>query len=106
MQEYATNFISRFTAIAMKSVVFVDAGNSSNLYLTVNFARQYGIDISTLLANVIISRPFTVYQLVDLIVHQITKVIKRFNSFILIVSDLLHLFNGRQETNNRNQKFA
>ena len=49
------------------SVIFVDAGNCSDIYQCVNFARQYGLDVQKVLDSIIVSRPFTIHQLAGLV---------------------------------------
>jgi len=73
-------------------VITIDAGNSLDFYQYVNFARQYGFDLEKILQRIIASRAFTIYQLADLIINELPKVIKQFDTRLVIVSDLLHMF--------------
>ncbi len=59
-----------------------------------NFARQYYRPdvISRVLNNTIITRPFTVYQLADIIIDQLPKVIQQYDAKMVVVSDLLDMF--------------
>ena len=52
-------------------VIIIDAGNSSDIYSSVNLARQYGLDLKDMLKRIVVSRPFTIYQLANL--HCLTK---------------------------------
>jgi hypothetical protein len=54
----------------------------------VDLARQYCLGIRN---RIIVSRAFTVYQLADLIINELPKVIKQFDTRIILVSDLLHM---------------
>jgi hypothetical protein len=76
------------------SVMVIDAGNSTDFYLVINFARQYGLDIKKFLQSVIISRMFTVEQLANTIINQIQKIIKNIYSRIkvIVVINLLTMF--------------
>jgi len=76
------------------NVILVDAGNSTDLYQYVNFARQYYSRdlISRVLGNTIVTRPFTVYQLTDIIINQLPKVIQQYDAKMVVVSDLLDMF--------------
>jgi hypothetical protein len=76
------------------NVIFVDAGNSCDFYQYVNFARQYRRwDIlNKILNNMIITRVFTIYQLADILINQLPKVIQQFDAKMVVVSDLLHMF--------------
>ena len=73
-------------------VITVDAGNSLDFYQYVNFARQYDLNIKKILQRIIVSRAFTVYQLADLIINELPKVIKQFDTRLVIISDLLDMF--------------
>jgi hypothetical protein len=50
------------------NVIFIDAGNNSDVYQCVNFARQYGLDIEMVLQSILVTRAFTIYQLADLLI--------------------------------------
>src|SRR5215831_1883387 len=72
--------------------IIIDAGNQSDIYRCVNFARQYGLDIKDTLRRIVVSRAFTIYQLVTLITKELPKVVRRFDTKVLIIRDMLHLF--------------
>ena len=77
------------------TVIFVDAGggDSSDVYQCVNFARQYGLDIKKVLQSIIISRAFTIYQLANIIIYQLPRVIQQFNNAkVILIANLLNLF--------------
>jgi hypothetical protein len=76
------------------NVILVDAGNSTDFYQYVNFARQYYRRdvISRVLNNTIVTRPFTVYQLADIVINQLPKVIQQYDAKMIVVSDLLYMF--------------
>ena len=61
-------------------VLLVDDVNSSDLYQCVDFRQQYGLDVNNILDGIISSRVFTVYQLTNTIINELTHVI---NSMIL-----------------------
>lgn len=73
-------------------VILVDGGNSSDPYLSINFARQYGLDVNQVLSKIISSRAFTVHQLENIITHELSSVISRYNARLVIISDLLAMF--------------
>jgi hypothetical protein len=83
--------VSRFHT---SNVILVDAGNSTDFYQYVNFARQYYRRdvISRVLNNTIVTRPFTVYQLVDIVINQLPKAIQQYNAKMIVISDLLDMF--------------
>jgi len=76
------------------NVILVDAGNSTDFYQYVNFARQYYRRdvISRVLNNTIVTRPFTVNQLADIVINQLPKVIQQYDAKMIVVSDLLYMF--------------
>jgi len=72
-------------------VIIIDAGNQSDIYQCVNFGLQYGLDIKDMLRRIVVSRAFTVYQLVALITNELSKVVRRFDTKLLIIRDMLHM---------------
>jgi hypothetical protein len=73
------------------SVIFIDAGNCSDIYQCVNFARQYGLDIEKVWDSIIISRPFTIHQLAGSIINELDSagaaaIVQRFGAKLVIVS--------------------
>jgi hypothetical protein len=73
-------------------VLLIDGANSSDLYQCVDFAQQYGLDVKKILSGIISCRTFTVYQLANLIVNELSAVIKQHNTKIVIITHLLHFF--------------
>ena len=74
------------------SVIFIDAGNCSDIYECVDFARQYGLDSDKILDSIIVSRPFTIHQLAELIVHSLRSAMQRYSAKLIVVSDVLGMF--------------
>ena len=74
------------------NIIIIDGGNSLDFYLFVNFAGQYGLDIKRILQQIVVSRAFTVYQLTDLIITQIPRIIQCYNSKVVIISNFLEMF--------------
>jgi DNA-directed RNA polymerase subunit RPC12/RpoP len=74
--------------------IAADAGNCSNVYQFVDFTRQYGLEVKKVLQNIAVSRVFTIYQLSDLIIHELPKIIQELSprNKLIVVYDLLHLF--------------
>jgi len=73
-------------------VLLIDGANSSDLYQCVDFAQQYGLDVKKILSGIISCRTFTVYQLANLIVHQLHNAIKQYGVKILVITHLLNFF--------------
>jgi hypothetical protein len=79
------------------SVIFIDAGNCSDIYQCVNFARQYGLDTQKVLDSIIVSRPFTIHQLAGLLIYELESVaVQRSGTKLVVVSNILKMFS--QET--------
>jgi exopolysaccharide biosynthesis predicted pyruvyltransferase EpsI len=76
------------------NIILVDGGNSTDFYLYIKFARQYYRHdvISRVLNNTIVTRPFTVYQLADIVINQLPKVIQQYNAKVVVISDLFNMF--------------
>jgi ribosomal protein S27AE len=75
-----------------QNIIFVDSGNSVDVYQYVNFARQYGLDIKKILQSMIVSRSFNIYQLANTILYKLPKVIQQYDPKIIVISDLLDMF--------------
>ena len=74
--------------------IAIDAGNCSNVYQFVDFARQYGLEVKRVLQSIVVSRVFTIYQLADQLIHDLPKIIQELSprNKLIVVYDLLHLF--------------
>jgi hypothetical protein len=77
-------------------IIAIDAGNCSDVYRIVNFARQYGLETKRVLQNIFVSRVFTIYQLAHLVVYKLPTIIEQFSSDrknnVIVIYGLLHLF--------------
>lgn len=73
-------------------VLVIDAGNNSDVYQCVNFARQYGLSIAKTLGGIVVSRAFTIYQLARLLIHELSVAVRRFNPKLVVISGLLAMF--------------
>ena len=73
-------------------VIIIDAGNSSDIYSAVNLARQYGLDLKDMLKRIIVSRPFTIYQLANLVACELPKAVQKYDTKTIIISDMLRMF--------------
>jgi hypothetical protein len=74
------------------NVIIIDAGNSSDIYSCINFARQYGLDIKDILKRIIVGRPFTIYQLANLVTYELPNIVRKYETKIIIISDILRMF--------------
>jgi len=63
----------------------------SDIYSSVNIARQYGLDLKDTLKRIVVTRPFTIYQLANLVTSELPKAVQKFDTKTIIISDLLHM---------------
>jgi hypothetical protein len=75
-----------------KKVMVIDADNSSNPYLCVDFARQYGMHHSSVLHKVLVSRQFTIYQLTNSILYDLPKRVHLHRPSVIVISGLMDQF--------------
>jgi Rad51 protein len=75
-----------------KKVMVIDADNSSNPYLYVDFARQYRMHPCTVLDKVLVTRQFTVYQLTHTILYDLPKRVHLHRPSVIVVSGLMDQF--------------
>lgn len=83
-------FISNCTSHS--NVLVIDAGNSTDVYQYVEFGRQYGLNTKQVLQRVVVTRVFTLYQLVHLIVYKLPNMIHKFNAKLILIPDLFDMF--------------
>lgn len=83
-------FISNCTSHS--NVLVIDAGNSTDVYQYVEFGRQYGLNTKQVLQRVVVTRVFTLYPLVHLIVYKLPNMIHKFNAKLILIPDLFDMF--------------
>lgn len=91
--------------LGAESIVFVDAGNISDMYQCASFARQFGLEIHKVLRGIAVSRAFTIHQLAQLIVYELPKALQEFKSKIVVVSDLLQMFLEDPQVNKKEARY-
>ncbi len=74
------------------TVVFIDGGNLFDLYQIAQLAQIHYLDPKKVLEGIFISRAFTAYQVEELIMNQLKEAIKKFNSKLVIISDIAGFF--------------
>ncbi len=85
-------------------VLLIDGANSSDLYECTNFARQYGLDANKIFDGIISSRAFTVYQLANTIIKELTDTIRQYDVKIVIITNLLYYFTNDLHLNTHEMK--
>lgn len=89
----------RYGGFGNSSTVFIlDAGNSTDVYQFIEFIRRFGMDIKSTLNRIKISRAFTIYQLTNFIVNEISALIKKHSINLIAIPDLLKMFLQNPET--------
>jgi hypothetical protein len=74
------------------NVVFVDGGNTFQLYHIARLARLHGLDPKQTLERIYISRAFTAYQITALVLEKLGETIKRYDAKLAIISDIAGFF--------------
>jgi hypothetical protein len=78
--------------LASEKVVFIDGGNSSDVYRFVEYCRLFGLDYRDSLRRIVQSRAFTVYQLTDLITNHLVSVVETTGAKAIFIADLFEMF--------------
>jgi hypothetical protein len=74
------------------NVVFVDGGNTFQLYHIARLARLYRLDPKQTLERIYISRAFTAYQMTALILEKLKETIKQYDAKLAVISDIAGFF--------------
>ena len=74
------------------NVLFLDGSNSYRLYDVSKIAQICELDPREVLGKIFISRAFTAYQLTSLVFEQLQNAIKKYNSKLVILSNLAQLY--------------
>lgn len=72
--------------------VFIDGGNAFDIYHVSDYAATLHLDRDKVLRGINVSRAFTCYQLVNLIVEKLPKLLRDQRIGVVVVSNLLDLF--------------
>ncbi|MBN1784958.1 MAG: hypothetical protein JW815_04405 [Candidatus Bathyarchaeota archaeon] len=74
------------------NVLFIDGGNSFRLYEISLVAQACELDPKEVLERIYVSRAFTAYQLTSLVLEQLQNAIEKFDSKLIILSNLAQLY--------------
>jgi hypothetical protein len=74
------------------NVVFVDGGNTFQLYHVARLARLHGLDPKQTLERIYISRAFTAYQMTALVLEKLRETVKRYDAKLVVISDIAGFF--------------
>jgi hypothetical protein len=73
-------------------VVWLDGRNTFNIYNVIEIARGLGLDPERVLRSVYLSRAFTCHQMSSLVLEKLWDAVKRFESKLVMISDLPNLY--------------
>ena len=90
----------RYGGLNSPYVMIADAGNHTDVYGAVNFARQYGMSKESVAERILVVRAFTVHQVRRLISVELPKFVRKYQARSVIVPGLLNVF-GDEEPNMR-----
>jgi len=79
--------------------LFIDGGNSFDVYLFTSIARAHGLDHREALDKLVLSRAFTPYELKQLICKDSGEVFRLRQPKLLVISDIFSLFEHDIEVN-------
>jgi hypothetical protein len=73
-------------------VMVADAGNHTDVYGAINFARQYGMNKKNVAERILVVRAFTVHQVRRLISVELPEIVQKYQVRSVIVPGLLNVF--------------
>lgn len=80
------------------NVVFVDGGNTFRLYQVTRLTQLHHLDPKQTLERIYISRAFTAYQMVSLMLERLKEAVTSFNAKLVVISDIAGLFLDKDVT--------
>lgn len=86
-------------------VLLIDAGNCSDIYLCVDYARQMGMSLDVLLDGIVVSRAFTIYQLAAL-ARDLGSSARRFGAQLVAIADMARMFASDPQVAGEESKLA
>jgi hypothetical protein len=84
-------FPSQVGGLASQAV-FIDGGNTFQLYQVTRLAQLYGLEPTRVLKQIQIARAFTAYQLTSLIMDKLAEAVQATEAKLVVVSDIAGLF--------------
>ena len=74
------------------NVLFVDGANSFRLYDISDIAQTWELDPKHVLERIYVSRAFTAYQLVSIILDKLQTAVTKYDTKVVIISNIAQLF--------------
>ena len=84
-------YLAGWVATSGRTVLYIDAANAFDPYLISRLARQERRNPQELLQRILISRPFTCYQLQTLLQDRMEAAIERMGAGLVILSGMVDL---------------
>ena len=82
----------RYGGLNSPYVMVADAGNKTDVYSAVNFARQYGMSKKDIANRILVVRAFTVPQVRRLLSIELPEIVQKYRVRSIIVPGLLNAF--------------
>ena len=86
----------RYGGLNSPYVMIADAGNHTDVYGAVNFARQYGMSKESVSERILVVRAFTVHQVRRLISVELPEIVHKYQVRSVIVPGLLNVFDDEE----------
>jgi predicted RNA-binding Zn-ribbon protein involved in translation (DUF1610 family) len=86
----------RYGGLNSPYVMIADAGNHTDVYGAVNFARQYGMSKESVAERILVVRAFTVHQVRRLISVELPEIVHKYQVRSVIVPGLLNVFDDEE----------
>jgi DNA-directed RNA polymerase subunit RPC12/RpoP len=86
----------RYGGLNSPYVMIADAGNHTDVYGAVNFARQYGMSKESVAERILVVRAFTVHQVRRIISVELPKFVRKYQARSVIVPGLLNVFDDEE----------
>jgi hypothetical protein len=86
----------RYGGLNSPYVMIADAGNHTDVYGAVNFARQYGMSKESVAERILVVRAFTVHQVRRLISVELPEFVHKYQIRSVIVPGLLNVFDDEE----------
>lgn len=96
---FSFDMVSMLCVSAIKdfwgNVVFVDGGNSIDLYTIASLSKRAGLKPDDVLSKIMVARAFTAYQLDSIISDRLCDVIHRYEPTLMVISCITDLLMDR-----------
>jgi phage gp36-like protein len=74
------------------NVIFIDGGNTFKLYQVARLAQIHKLNPKETLDRIYLSRAFTAYQMISLVMDKLKETVQKYNAKLVILSDIAGFF--------------